>query len=199
MKDKKTAKTKTPLSDEQIVELYWNREERAIKATDEKYGRYLLTIAYNIVHDDLDSEECLNDTYLGTWNSIPPARPSAFQAFISRIMRCAAIDKFKSNHAQKRIPSELVTTLEEMDDFVSDSSPEEERMAAELGRAISEYLDSLDENSATMFICRYYYSDKIEDIASMMKVHRSTVLRGLADIRQGLKEKLQKEGLWYDE
>ena len=200
MKEKSAPKEKILLTDEQIVELYWQREERAIKATDEKYGKYLLTIAYNIVHDKLDSEECLNDTYLGTWNSIPPARPSAFQAFISKIMRCAAVNKFKSNHAQKRVPSELTVALDEMDDFITyEKTVEEERITSELARVISEYLDSLDENSATMFICRYYYADKVDDIADMMKIHRSTVFRGLADMRKGLKEKLQKEGLWNEE
>ena len=200
MKEKSAPKEKILLTDEQIVELYWQREERAIKATDEKYGKYLLTIAYNIVHDKLDSEECLNDAYLGTWNSIPPARPSAFQAFISKIMRCAAVNKFKSNHAQKRVPSELTVALDEMDDFITyEKTVEEERITSELARVISEYLDSLDENSATMFICRYYYADKVDDIADMMKIHRSTVFRGLADMRKGLKEKLQKEGLWNEE
>lgn len=191
---------KNILSDEQIVDLYWQREEKAIKATDDKYGRYLLTIAYNIVHDDLDSEECLNDTYLGTWNSIPPARPVALQIFLSKIMRGVAINKFKKKVAKKRVPSEMIVSLNEMDEFIStDTTVEDERIASELGRAISEYLDGLDDNSATMFICRYYYADRIDDIADMMKVHRSTVFRGLADMREGLREKLKKEGLWYEE
>jgi len=190
---------KALLSDQEIVELYWQREERAITATDDKYGNYLFVIAYNIVHDKMDCEECLNDTYLGTWNSIPPARPKAFQAFISKIMRCAAINKFKARSADRRIPSEMTIALEEMDEFISSNdSIEEERCTEALGKAISEYLDTLDDNSATMFICRYYYADKVDDIARMMKVHRSTVFRGLADMRQGLKEKLIKEGLWYE-
>lgn len=199
MKPKDRNNSKILLSDDKIVELYWNREERAIKATDEKYGNYLLSIAYNIVHDELDCEECLNDTYLGTWNSIPPARPTAFQAFISKIMRCIAINKFKANHAQKRIPSEVLITLDEMDDFIPSENPNEKIIASELSRIISEYLETLDENSATMFICRYYYSDKIDDIADMMKIHRSTVFRALSAIREGLKEKLIEEGLWYEE
>ncbi len=198
MKPKDNKSPTVLLSDDKIVELYWNREERAIKATDEKYGNYLLSIAYNIVHDELDCEECLNDTYLGTWNSIPPARPTAFQAFISKIMRCAAINKFKANTAQKRIPSEILVTLDEMEDFIPSEDPNEKIIASELGRIISEYIETLDENSATMFICRYYYSDKIDDIADMMKVHRSTVFRALSTIREGLKEKLIEEGLWYE-
>ena len=86
-----------------------------------------------------------------------------------------------------------------MDDFIPSENPNEKIIASELSRIISEYLETLDENSATMFICRYYYSDKIDDIADMMKVHRSTVFRALSAIREGLKEKLIKEGLWYEE
>ena len=85
MKDKKINNDTKLLSDEAIIELYWRRDEKAIKETDIKYGKYLYSIAYNIVHDTLDCEECLNDTYLGTWNRIPPARPNAFQIFISKI------------------------------------------------------------------------------------------------------------------
>ena len=78
---------KNIMTDEEIISLYWQRQEKAIDATDTKYGNYLYTIAYNILNDNMDSEECLNDTYLGTWNSIPPHRPSIFQAFLSKIMR----------------------------------------------------------------------------------------------------------------
>ena len=187
------------LSDEKIVELYWQREEKAIEETDKKYGKYLYTIAYNIVHDKLDSEECLNDTYLGTWNSIPPARPSALQIFVSKIARGVAVNKFKSKTAKKRIPSELVTSLNELDECIPyDNTVEAERAAAELGRAISDYLWSLDDDEATMFICRYYYSDKIERIADMMGVSKRTVFRELARMREELRAKLEKEGLWNE-
>lgn len=200
MKKTKDIPESSILPDEQIVELYWNREEKAIKATDDKYGRYLMTIAYNIVHDDLDSEECLNDTYLGTWNSIPPSRPTALQVFLSKIMRCVAINKFKSKMRQKRIAGELAVSIEELEDYIStDNSIEEERMSNEIGRVINEFLESLDDNSATMFICRYYYSDKVNDIADMMCVHRTTVSRSLSDMRDRLKERLIKEGLWYEQ
>ena len=185
------------LSDDQIVELYWTREERAISATAQKYGKYLFTIAYNIVHDNLDSEECVNDTYLGTWNSIPPARPNAFQIFISKIARGIAINKFKSKTAKKRIPAEIITALDELDECIScDSSMEHDILVRSLGKVISEYLDSLDDDMATVFICRYYYSDKIDDIAKMQNVHRSTVFRALAKMREDLRERLIKEGLW---
>ena len=90
------------MPDGEIIELYWKREEAAISETDKKYGKYLYRIAYNIVHDELDCEECLNDTYLGTWNRIPPARPNVFQIFLSKIMRNIAVDRFRKNTAKKR-------------------------------------------------------------------------------------------------
>lgn len=187
------------LGDEKIVELYWQREERAIEETDRKYGKYLYTIAYHIVHDRLDSEECLNDTYLGTWNSIPPAKPTLLQVFVSKIMRNVAVNRFKSNTALKRIPSELTRSLEELDECMAYSpTPEEERVASETGRVISEYLRGLRDREAFEFICRYYYSDTVVDIASMLNVSRNTVFRDLAQIRNELKERLEKEGLWHE-
>ena len=112
MKQNNEISKENHLSDEEIIELYWQREEKALTATDEKYGRYLYTIAYNIVRDNLDSEECLNDTYLGAWNSIPPNRPNLFLVFLSKIMRNVAVDKFRSNRAKKSIPSSLVQSLD---------------------------------------------------------------------------------------
>ena len=100
-------RARTLLEDEEIIELYWARNERAISETDKKYKNYLYTIAYNILHDALDCEECLNDTYLGTWNTIPPTRPNVFQAFISKIMRNTAIGRYNKNTADKRVPSEM--------------------------------------------------------------------------------------------
>ena len=115
MKEATKEKSCELLSDEQIIDLYFAREERAIKETDHKYGKYLFTIAYNIVQDTLDCEECLNDTYLNTWNRIPPTRPSIFHAFLSKIMRNIAVDRYRHNKAQKRAPSEMLLTLEELD------------------------------------------------------------------------------------
>ena len=104
MKTENSTKSERYLPDPEIIELYWARDERAIDETDKKYRQYLHRIAYNIVHDDLDCEECLNDTYLGTWNRIPPTRPNAFQLFLSKIMRNIAIDRYRKNSAKKNIP-----------------------------------------------------------------------------------------------
>lgn len=186
----------TRLSDEAIIELYWSRNEKAIKETDRKYGKYLFTIAYNIVHDDLDCEECLNDTYLGTWNKIPPTRPSVFQIFLSRIMRNIAVDRFRKKTANCRVPSEMTVSLEELDDcMASDISVEEEVAIREISVKLNAFLRSLEERAEFIFVCRYYYADKISDIARMLQVAESTVFRELSDMRNRLKSYLESEGI----
>ncbi len=185
----------TPISDEDIVSLYWNRDETAISATDQKYGRYLYSVAYNILNDRLDSEECLNDTYLGTWNRIPPTRPTILQAFLSKLTRNIAVDRYRINSAAKRVPSEMVLSLHELEDCIKPSpSVEEEYAINEIGRILNEYLATLSEREMLIFVWRYYYADRINVIAQMLKISENTVLRELAKIRSGLKERLEKEG-----
>lgn len=190
--------TRAHLPDETIVQMYWERNEQAIEETEHKYGKYLFTIAYNIVHDNMDCEECLNDTYLGAWNKIPPTRPSIFQAFLSRIMRNIAINRYKRNAAAKRIPSELLVSLEELDTcMVSNQIIEEEMAVKRLSDALNSYLESLSERKEFIFVCRYYYADKITEIAKMLKISEKTVSRELIAIREGLKKYLESEGILY--
>lgn len=183
------------LSDDDIVELYWSRDERAIDETDKKYGKYLYTIAYNILYDGSDCEECLNDTYLGTWNRIPPTRPKAFQAFLSKIMRNIAVDRFRHKNASKRIPSEMTVSLSELDECIScNSDISEEFIISETVKVLNDYLHTLSVRQEFIFVCRYYYSDSIINIAKMLGLSEATVYRELADIRKGLKEKLSQGG-----
>ena len=185
-------------SDEQIIELYWDRNERAIEETDRKYKKYLLGVAYNILHDELDCDECLNDTYLGTWNSIPPTRPSVFQIFIFKIMRNTALSRYKKNRASKRIPSELTVSIDELDQYVKynefDSPLDEEYHAKRLSRILSDYIRILPDKKRFIFISRYYCSDRIVDIAEMLSVSDRTVFRELTAIKAELKEILAREG-----
>lgn len=184
------------LSDEEIIELYWARNEEAIKETDVKYGKYLFTIAYNIVHDRLDCEECLNDTYYKTWSVIPPSRPNALQVFLSRIMRNVAVDRYRKNSADRRVPCELVVSIDELgDSLICDPTLDEESAVSVLANALNGFLRELDDDEQFMFVCRYYYCDKIADIANLLKVSERTVFRTLADVRQRLKERLEKEGV----
>ena len=186
------------LTDEQIIDLYWRRDENAIKQTDRKYGKYLYVIAYNIVHDRLDCEECLNDTYLGTWNRIPPQRPSVFQVFLSRIMRNIAIDRLRHNKAAKRVPSEMLISLEELDDCMPGApSTESEQENERLGKLLNDFVQALDDRKQFIFVCRYYYADKVSAIAHMLQVGEATVFRELAQIREELKNHLEKEGYGF--
>lgn len=188
------------LHDDAIIELYWNRDEAAITATDDKYGRYLFAIAYNVLHDRMDCEECLDDTYLSTWNQIPPKRPSVFQVFLSRITRNIAIDKYRASTADKRIPSELTVSLSELDDCLpSLDNIERQHHMHEIATVLNSYLRTLSKKTLTIFVCRYYFADSIADIASMLQVNESTVYRTLSRIRKGLKERLMQEGCWDEE
>lgn len=199
MKETEKTAQSTVLSDEEIIELYWNREERAISETDTKYGRYLFTIAYNIVHDRLDCEECLNDTYLGTWNSIPPHRPNIFQIFLARIARNIAVDRYREKTASKRIPSEMTVSLDELNECLSyDPSVEEDTLVKGISSVLNEFLKTLPEREKFTFVCRYYYADSVENIAKMLQVTERTVFRDLAKTRARLKELLEKAGFHYE-
>ena len=162
----KTTDTLQIKTDEEIIELFWQRNEGAISATEQKYGHYLYTIAYNIISNRLDCEECLNDTYLNTWNAIPPKRPSAFALFLSKITRNLALERFRYYHAAKRMPSELVTSLDELNDCLACSkSVEEEYLISEIVRILNDYLLTLTDRQACIFVWRYYHCDTLDHIA----------------------------------
>ena len=185
---------KSLMSDGEIIELYFRRDERAISETDAKYGKYLFSVAYNVVHDRLDCEECPNDTYLDAWNAMPPERPAALKAFLAIIMRRRAIDRYKAEKRKKRIPSELTVSLSELEFALSDDTPQSELEAEELCRIISDFLRSLPERRAYIFMSRYYAARPIREIANKLCVSESTVNKELALIRQSLRKMLESEG-----
>ncbi len=185
----------TVLSDEEIVELYWLRDELAIRETDVKYGRFLLSVAYNIVHDNRDGEECLNDTYIGAWNAIPPHRPNGLQAFLTTIMRRVAINRYRANHCEKRLGSEFVLSLSELENFIATEGDMDTEMETRaLASLISRYVRSLSDRQMVVFISRYYACDPIQKIANELGCSISTVKRELYEIKIGLKNLFEKEG-----
>jgi RNA polymerase sigma-70 factor (ECF subfamily) len=186
----------TVLSDEEIIDLYWQRQEQAIKETDLKYGRYLFTIAYNIVHDRLDCEECLNDTYLGTWNAIPPQKPNPLLAFVCRIVRNISIDRHRMNAAMKRDTTYDVA-MSEIEYCVADPVSVEDRIEAKvLARLIENFLDTLSEENRVIFMRRYWFSDSYADIAAQTGLSEKNVSVRLTRTRKQLREYLiQKEVL----
>ena len=183
------------LSDEAIVELYWARDEAAINHTDIKYRSYLLKTAYNILQDMQDSEECLNDTYLDTWNAIPPERPRLLQAFIGRITRNLAIDRYRAKHRKKAVPPCFIASLEDLQGWaLEDGDYESQKEAQMLADVISAWLRTLDERKRYVFIARYYDAQTTQDIAQVLGVARSTVNADISYIRASLKSALEKEG-----
>ena len=175
--------------------MYWDRNENAIEETDFKYKKYLYTIAYNIVYDNLDCEECLNDTYMGAWNAMPPAKPNVLKAFLTTITRRTAIKRYHRNLRKKAIPSEMTVSLSELEDFISGNEDVEEAFDAKrLGKVISDFVRSLPERRQFIFMSRYYMADPIDTIAKDLGLSRSMVNKELAAIRNTLKEKLESEG-----
>ncbi len=191
-------KTKKIMTDEEIIALYWKRDERAISETDVKYRRYLYVIANNILNDDMDNEECINDTYLGTWNSIPPKRPNVFQAFLAKIARNFALQKFRSRSAAKRVPSELVLSLDELDECIGGNTAEEEYVIKMISSVLNRFLRKLSDRDSFIFVCRYYYSDSVASIANMLGSSDNTIYRRLGSMRKELKAELEKEGCYYE-
>lgn len=187
------------MSDEEIVELYRQRDERAIRETDAKYKNFLLSIARNIVRDPSDSEECLNDAYVGVWNAIPPARPISLKAFLATVMRRTAIDRYKASRRQKRMASELTVSLSEVEDFIADGNGvDSEAEARELGRILSDFVRSLSSRRMYVFMSRYYVARPIGEIARLLRCSESTVHKEIAVIKRDLKKKLESEGYFYE-
>ena len=184
------------MSDEEIVELYWQRDEYAIKATSDKYGKLLYKIAYNILHDNLDCEECQNDTYLNVWNSIPPTKPIIFRTFIARIMRNIAIDKYYEKKSKKRISSEMTVSMDECEGFIAyNDDPSEYLLAQELGKMISDFLRGLSEKDRYIFMNRFYLSESIDTIALELEISESAVYKKLTKLKSALKKYLDERGV----
>lgn len=195
METKKPNLKPSIMNDNDIIDLYWKRDERAISETDKKYHRYLYRVARNILQNTQDCEESLNDTYFITWNKIPPSKPTVFQTFLSKITRDVSIDRYRKSTADKRIPSELTASLDELDDTMAfEASAEESFIVNQLSAILNSYLRELSKREAFIFISRYYYADSIETIAKMLKVSESTVFRDLAKIRKGLRERIEAVG-----
>lgn len=185
------------VADEQIVELYWQRDEKAIQETDRKYGAFLYRIAYQILYDPQDCEECRNDTYLGIWNAIPPTKPAVFQAFITQIMRRIAINRYKEKTRQKRVPSELAVSMEDLYATLhSGESVEDVCDAAEVGEMISSFVKDLPERQQYVFVARFYMAEPVERIASDLSVGKSSVYREIDALKKSLKHYLEEKGVY---
>ena len=164
------------MDDAKIVQLYWDRNEQAIPVTTDKYGNYCTSIAMNILGNREDAEECVNDTYLNAWNTIPPHRPNILSTFLGKIVRNLSIKRYKHNTADKRGGGQATVVLDEIAEFVSDTgSVEQEIDRRELVKAIDSFLDRLPTDKRNIFVCRYWYFDSISDIANRFGMTENNV------------------------
>ncbi|MCR4906686.1 MAG: RNA polymerase sigma factor [Clostridiales bacterium] len=182
------------MDDRTIVQKYWDRDEEAIAESKRQYKDYCLYIADNVLHDRQDAEECLDDALLAAWNSIPPHRPENLRTYLGKLVREAAINRWKMNTRQKRIRAELTCPLDELEELVSDGFVGDAVEEAELSRAISRFLYSVDETKRNVFIRRYWYCDSVAGICARYGFGKSKVLMMLKRTRDDLAAYLKKEG-----
>ena len=184
------------MDDTQIVELYWARKESAIEETEAKYGSYCYSIAQNILHNPDDAKESVNDTWLDAWNCMPPHRPSVLSTFLGKLTRRISIDKWRRSNAKKRGDGQLPLVLAELEDCISDGkSIEEETEHKLLNEVIAAFVKSLPETEQKVFLCRYWYMDSVNSIATRFRFSESKVKSMLYRTREKLRACLEKEGL----
>ena len=183
------------MKDAEIVDLYWERNEVAIQQTEQKYGVYLSKVSYNILSDFEDSKECVNDTYLKAWNSMPTHRPSVLSTYLGKITRQLSIDTFRKKNSAKRYASEYAVSLDELGDSpADDDTPEQTFDAKLLDDAINRFLRTLPDAARNTFIGRYYFFDSLKDVAAYCGMSEAKAKSMLYRTRQSLKAYLVKEG-----
>ena len=182
------------MEDEKIVKLYWERNENAIRETEQKYGKYCYTIAYNILHSREDADECVNDTYNGAWNAMPPEKPTKLSSFLGRITRNIAIDRYRRDNAQKR-SAETDIVIDEYWECIpnKEASIEDELV---MKQAINGFLASLDSRDRVIFMRRYWYSMSVNDIADGMGLSEGHISVILHRTRRKFKDHLTKKGIF---
>ena len=183
------------MTDAEIIGLFFERSEQAIDELAKKHGSAVARVARNILGNDQDTEECVNDTYLGAWNAIPPHSPSPLRTFVCKIARNLATMKYHSKTAEKR-NSQYDLALDELEEYLADSSDVEKAYEAkELADVINGFMAALNYSDRFIFTRRYWYSDSVQDIAKMTNSTANSVTVRLFRIRKKLKCYLEKEGM----
>lgn len=183
------------MNDQQIIELYFARNEQAIVETNNKYGRYCYSIAFNILHDQMSCEESLNDAWLKTWYSIPPKKPNHLRLYLAKIIRNVAFDYNRRKDALKRGKKEIDIVLDELEYCLPSSlTSADEFYKKELVRLLNEFLKHLPVKDSNVFIRRYFYVEDIETIARRYQLKSSHVYVILSRTRKKLREYLEKAG-----
>ena len=185
------------MDDNRIIELYWQRNEDAIKETKDKYGKYCYTIAYNILSDREDAEECENDTYLEAWQSMPPEKPDPLRGFLGMLSRRISLDRWRNKNAAKRGGGEATLSFDELEECIpSGRNIDDELATEELARIISAFLEGLPETEGNVFLRRYFYFDSINDICKKYRFGQSKVKMMLKRTREKLLKRLDEEGIF---
>ena len=183
------------MNDERIIELFFKRSEQAIKELDAKHGKTFFNLSFNILNNKLDAEECVNDTYLATWNAIPPAKPNPLVAFVCKITRNISLKRYEQNTAKKR-NSFYDVSLDELDECLASSSTiEKEIEERELTQIIEDFLDSLTLENRIIFLYRYWFSSSYADIAKRVGLTEKNISVRLTRMRKQLREYLKERGV----
>lgn len=187
------------MQDSKIIDLYWKRDQQAIAASSEKYGAYCFAVAKSILSMDQDCEECVNDTWLGAWNTIPPHRPMVLRMFFAKITRSRAFDRFKKQNAKKRGAGEINAILDELAECLAGGESVEQTVDRRaLDKAIETFVRSLSERDGNVFIRRYFFAETTAQIADRYDLTQNNVLVILSRTRQKLKQHLMKEGYLHE-
>ena len=182
------------MEDQAIIELYWKRDEEAITASHAKYGSYCHAIAYNILNNALDADECVSDTWLRSWNTMPPQRPNILSAFFGKITRNLSLDRWRRSTADKRGGSRTETALEELTDCISANTGDPADDLA-LTLCLERFLRGLSHKKRNIFLRRYWYLSTVEEIAADYRMTRSGVASMLRRMRLDLKTRMDEEGI----
>lgn len=180
------------MTDEKIIALYFSRDESAIAETADKYGRMLTSVSYGILSSIPDAEECVNDTYLRTWNTVPPTRPRSLSSFLTKIVRNLSIDRYRKNRGIAEMNASVL--IDELSECIPDGDGDPTEELA-LSLAINSFIGSLAKRERKIFVKRYFFAKETEDIAREEGLSLSNVKIILYRTRLALKEKLEKEGI----
>ncbi len=183
------------MDDKTIVDLYWQRSQRAVEETQRKYGAYCRTIARNILGLEEDAEECVNDTYLAAWNAMPNHRPDRLSAFLGKLTRRISVDRWRKGSARKRGGGETQLALEELGEVASDRAEAEKILIRrEAVAALNRFLDGLPQTERQVFLQRYFYLDPVAEVAKHFGFTEAKTASMLRRTRLKLKEQMEKEG-----
>lgn len=183
------------MDDSRIIRMFFDRAEGAIHALDRKLGKLLYRIALNILEDPAEAEECVSDTYLVLWNTIPPQKPDLLTPYVCRIVRNTALKRLRENTAIRR-NSRFDLSLEELADCIPDRTAEDVIQSRELGRCLNRFLSTLSEENRLLFLRRYWFGDSLQDISGLTGLRENTIAVRLSRIRTALKNYLIQEGFY---